>query len=298
MNKKIVWRWVKVALLLYAVVGIAAYYGQDWLLFHPKPVARGTVYDFGGQPHTELNLPYDKGTNLNIVEFRAVTAREAEVARGAVTVPGAVAVPGAVTARGADTPRGVVLYFHGNRHNVEWYSGVAKDFTRKGYEVWIMDYPGFGKSTGVFSEQKLYDYALVCYKLARSRWAPSQIIIYGRSFGTGIAAQLADVRDCRRLILESPAYSLESMGAYYLPVYPWSRLLHYHFPTYSHLPAVTAPITIFEGTKDRTVPYSNASRLKPLLKSGDEFIPIEGAGHNNLHDFPVFMEKLDSVLER
>jgi alpha-beta hydrolase superfamily lysophospholipase len=276
MNKRIIWRWAKVALLLYAVVGIAAYYGQDWLLFHPRAVARETVYDFGGQPHTELNLPYDKGTNLNIVEFRAVP-------------PHPIAI---------DTPRGVVLYFHGNRHNVEWYSGVARDFTLKGYEVWIMDYPGFGKSTGVFSEQKLYDYALVCYKLARSRWPPSRIIIYGRSFGTGIAAQLADVRDCRRLILESPAYSLESMGAYYLPVYPWSRLLHYHFPTYSHLPAVTAPITIFEGTKDRTVPYSNASRLKPLLKSGDEFITIEGAGHNDLHNFPLFREKLDSVLEQ
>jgi pimeloyl-ACP methyl ester carboxylesterase len=269
MNKKIILRWVKVALLVYAVVGIAAYYAQDRLLFHPKAVARETVYDFGGQPHTELNLPYDKETNLNIVEFRVV-----------------------------DTPRGVVLYFHGNGHNVEWYSGVAKDFTRKGYEVWMMDYPGFGKSTGVFSEQKLYDYALVCYKLARSRWRPSQIIIYGRSFGTGIAAELADIRDCRRLILECPAYSLESMGAYYLPFYPWSRLLHYHFPTYAHLPAVTAPITIFEGTKDRTVPYSNASRLKPLLKSGDEFITIEGAGHNNMHDFPLFTEKLDSVLSR
>jgi uncharacterized protein len=263
---------VKIALLLYAAVGIAVYYGQEHFLFHPVKAERTTVYDFGGQPHAEINLPYDKQTNLNIVQFKS-------------------AGPDSVV-------RGVVLYFHGNGQNVELYSRRAPDFTHQGYEVWMLDYPGFGKSTGVFDEQRLYDYALVFYKLARSRWPPSRIIIYGSSLGTGIAAELADIRDCRRLILESPYYSIESLANRYLPIYPWSRLLHYHFPIYSHLPAVTAPITIFEGTKDKTVPYSNAARLKPLLKNGDEFITIEGAGHNDLHDFPLFTTKLDSVLGR
>ena len=75
-----------------------------------------------------------------------------------------------------------------------------------------------------------------------------------------------DVRDCRRLILESPYYSLESLGYHYLPIYPWGRMLHYHFPTYSYLPKVTAPVTIFHGTEDRTVPYSNALRLKAVVE--------------------------------
>jgi uncharacterized protein len=274
MNKKIFWRWVKVALLLYGVVGIALYYGQNALLFHPRPVNRSVVYHFGGQPCTELNLRVDQETSLNIVQFRATDRPQDSLARG------------------------VVLYFHGNRDNVEWYTQRATDFTRKGYEVWIMDYPGFGKSTGVFSEKNLYAESLLLYKLARSRWKPTQMILYGRSLGTGIAAQLADVRDCRRLILESPSYSFESMGNHYFPLYPWARMLHFHFPTYSHLPAVTAPITIFQGDRDRTVPYSNASRLKPLLKSGDEFITVEGAGHNDLREFPLFREKLDSVLDQ
>jgi alpha-beta hydrolase superfamily lysophospholipase len=273
-NKRILWRWVKVILLVYGVVGIVLYHTQDHFLWHPQAVPASTVYDFPGQPHTEVNIAYDKTTNLNLLEFRAVD-------------------------RPADSPaKGVVLYFHGNRHDVEWYGRVAGDFTRHGYECWIWDYPGFGKSTGEFSEQKLYDYALVLYKLARSRWPPSKIVIYGGSMGTGIAAELADIRDCRRLILESPFYSLESLGYHYLPFYPWGRMLHYHFPIYSHLPQVTAPVVIFHGTEDRTVPYSNALRLKALLKVGDEFITIEGAGHNDLHQFPLFREKLDSVLGR
>jgi alpha-beta hydrolase superfamily lysophospholipase len=272
-NKRLIWRWTKAILILYGVVGIVLYHTQDHFLWHPVAVPASAVYDFGGQPHTEVNIPYDKTTNLNLVEFRA-------------------------TDRPADSPgKGVVLYFHGNRHDVEWYGRTAGDFTRKGYDCWIWDYPGFGKSTGEFSEQKLYDYALVLYKLARSRWPPSKIVIYGVNMGTGIAAELADIRDCRRLMLESPFYSLESLGCHFLPIYPWGRMLHYHFPIYSHLPQVTAPVTIFDGTDDRTFPYSNALRLKPLLKSGDEFIRIDGAGHHDLHDYPLFRAKRDSIFD-
>jgi uncharacterized protein len=271
-NKKIVWRWVKVCVLLYAVIGIAAYSLQERLIFHPTPVAPQAGYNFGGQPHTELNLLYDEETNLNVIEFQAVDRPKDSLATG------------------------VVLYFHGNGHNVEFDGRQATDFTTRGYEVWMIDYPGYGKSTGARSEKKLYDYALVFYKLARSRWKPSQIILYGRSLGTGIAAELGSVRDCRRLILESPYYSMTSLSGYYLPFYPWSRMLHYHFPTYSYLPDITAPITIFEGTRDWKVPYGNAARLKPLLKSGDEFITVDGAAHDDLRAFPIFSAKLDSVL--
>jgi uncharacterized protein len=262
-------RWLKIFLLLYSIAGIALYYGQDYLLLHPVAVDRSVQYDFG-QPYVEVNLPYDKETNLNIIEFKAA--------------PDSLA-------------KGVVLYFHGNRRNISWYAKYATDFTSKGYEVWMLDYPGFGKSTGPISEQKLYEYALQVYKLARSRWQPSRIILYGKSLGTGIAAELASVRDCRRLILECPYFSLESAARHYFAIYPLSSMLHYHFPTNRYLPSVTAPITIFHGSRDGLIPYSNAERLKPLLKPGDEFITIDGGGHNDLHDFPSFRQALSRVIE-
>ena len=268
MTKKKIFRWAKVLILLYSIIGIAVYYLQDKLLFHPEPVDRKTTYHFT-QPYSEVNLPYDKETNLNIIQFRPA---------------------------GADTPKGVVLYFHGNRQNVSRYAPYAADFTSKGYEVWMLDYPGFGKSTGKLNEKALYAYALVVYKLARSRWSPGQIILYGKSLGTGIAAQLASIRDCRRLILECPYYSLTSMARRYLFLYPVSSMLHYRFPTNEYIPAVAAPITIFHGTGDGVVFYSNASRLKPLLKPGDEFITIEGAGHNDLHAHPAFRNRLGEII--
>ena len=260
-------RGLKVFILLYCLIGIAVYYGQDYLLFHPQAVDRNVKYEFG-QPYTEVNLPYDRETNLNIIEFKT-----------------------------PDSPaRGVVLYFHGNRRNIGWYAKYATDFTSKGYEVWMLDYPGYGKSTGTLSEQRLYDFALQFYKLARSRWQPAQIILYGKSLGTGIAAQLASVRDCRRLILECPYFSMESVARHYFPVYPLGSMLHYHFPTNTRMGNITAPITIFHGSSDGLIPYSNALRLKPLLKSGDEFITIEGGGHNDLHDYLTFRQALAARL--
>jgi pimeloyl-ACP methyl ester carboxylesterase len=261
-------RWIKVLLLLYGVIGIALFYLQDSLLFHPIPVDRQMKYRFS-QPYTEVNIPYDMQTNLNIVRFRPIAGL---------------------------IPKGVVLYFHGNRNNVSWYASYATNFTSKGYELWMMDYPGFGKSTGRLTEQNLYTYALVLYKLARTQYKPAQIIIYGKSLGTGIAAELAAVRDCKRLILECPYFSMVSVAKHYLPIYPVGAMLHFKFPTNEYLPEVTAPLAIFHGTRDGLIPYSNAERLKPLLKPGDEFITIQGGSHNDLNEFLLFHQKLDSLL--
>jgi len=268
--KKKSFRWLKIFVLFYCIIGIALYYGQNGLLFHPQAVSRQLPYDLGA-PYREVNLSYDKETNLNILQIRADST--------------------------TDTTRGVVLYFHGNKNNSAYYAASTRGFTRKGYEVWMLDYPGFGKSTGKLTEENLYKYALVFYKLARSRWSPSQIIICGRSLGTGVAAQLASIRDCRRLILESPYYSLTALAQHYAPIYPVKQMLHYHFPTNEYLKEVTAPVTIFHGDRDGLIPYSNSVRLKALLKPGDELITIEGAGHKDLTDPPFFQKKLDSVLE-
>jgi pimeloyl-ACP methyl ester carboxylesterase len=269
--RKKIGRWVKVFILLYCIIGIAWYYEQDKFLFHPEIVNRKQAYSFS-QPFTELNIPYDAATSLSVVQFRA-------------------------TDRPADSlAKGVVLYFHGNGDNIPRYAPAATSITAKGYEVWMLDYPGYGKSTGELSEKKLYELSLLFYKLARSRWQPKQIILYGQSLGTGMAAQLAAIRDCRRLILQSPYYSMTSLFRRYLFLYPVGLMLHYHFPTYDYLPAVTAPITLFSGDADATIPYGNALRLMPLLKPGDEFVTIPGAGHNNISNFPLYKEKLDSVL--
>jgi len=91
---------------------------------------------------------------------------------------------------------------------------------------------------------------------------------------------------------------MTSLARRYLFLYPVGSILHYRFPTNEYLPAVTAPVTIFHGTDDGVVSFGNASRLKTLLKSGDEFITIEGGGHNDLHNYPIFKEKLEEAIKK
>jgi uncharacterized protein len=259
-------KWINSILLLYCVVGVAIYYLQDYILFRPEVKPKNEPYNFS-VPHTEINIPYDTNANLHVVQFRC------------------------------DTPaRGVVLYFHGNRKNIGWYARFAPNFTKDGYEVWMLDYPGYGKSTGILTEERLYDYADQLYKLANVRFGKDSIILYGKSMGTGVAAQLASRKDCRRVILETPYYSMHALAANYFPVYPVKKMLHYRLPTHEYVREIIAPVSILHGTDDWTIPYRNASRLQPLLQPKDEFITITGGSHNNLNDFPLFRQKIDSLL--
>jgi pimeloyl-ACP methyl ester carboxylesterase len=267
-KKKLFWR-IKLFIICYCFVGTALYYLQDKLLFHPKVLPANSVYHFT-QPFAETNIDLDKETRFNIVQFFP-----------------------------ADTVRkGVVLYFHGNKENINHYQQYSSAFTKSGYEVWMPDYPGYGKSTGSFSEPVLYDEALQVYKLARAKYRPGQIVIFGKSLGSGIAAQLASVRDCKELVLETPYYSFTSLARLVAFIYPVNLLSHFKIPTNEYLKKVTAPVTIFHGTNDWTIPYFNAARLKKTLKPNDEFVTIEGGGHNNLFTYTILQKKIDSLLSR
>lgn len=263
-------RWLKLAVFLYAGIGIAVYYLQDYFLFHPEPLTKSSPYQFD-QPFKELNIPFDAASNLNIIRF----------------------LPSSDSSYKA---KGAILYFHGNKKNIQHYAAYAKHFTSRGYEVWMPDYPGFGKSTGELTEERMHAYAAQTYKLARGRYRADSLVIYGKSMGTGIAARLATESINKVLILETPYYSIHSLFQRYLPIYPVSRMIKMEFPTYRYIPMVKAPILIFQGTDDGVVPYSNAVRLQPLLKHADKFIRIEDGSHNDLTRYPLYQKTLDSVL--
>ncbi len=260
-------KWFWILLIIYAIGGIALYFLQDYILFHPVSVKKDSQYELS-QPHSEFSVPMTETDTLHMVDFFVTDS----------------------------TRRGLLLYFHGNKKNISWYAKHMYQFTDRGYEVLMIDYPGYGKSMGKLTEEKLYNWALQVYKLALKRFSADSIIIYGKSMGTGIAAQLASVRDCKRLILESPYYDFPSVVQHYLPVYPARWMLHYQIPTYRYLQNVSAPITIFHGTNDWVIRYSNSIRLKKFLKKTDELVTIQGGSHNDLLQYPLTQHKLDSVL--
>ena len=201
--------WLKIIIIVYFTLGIVFYFLQDKFLFHPVPLPADYAYHFD-RPFHEVNMIINKNENVNFVQFFPKDS----------------------------VRKGVVLYFHGNMENINRYAKFADIFTNKSYEVWMPDYPGFGKSTGELNEKKLYQLSSLIYTLANAKYTKDNIVIYGKSLGTGIAAQLASVKDCRVLILETPYYSIPDLFSCYVPLYPTGIISKYKIPTYKYLHSV------------------------------------------------------------
>ncbi|MEJ7610895.1 MAG: alpha/beta fold hydrolase [Ferruginibacter sp.] len=260
-------RWVKIILLIYATIGIALYYLQEKFLFHPVRLSSDYQYKFD-QPFKEINLPFNETDTLSMVKFFP-----------------------------ADTLRkGVVVYYHGNMENINHYAAFAKTFTKLGYEVWMEDYPGFGKSRGVLTEEKLNSQAIEVKRMADAAYGTDSIIIYGKSLGTGIAAYVAAASNAKMLLLETPYYSIPDLFGRYALIYPTSQMSTFKIPTHTYLENVHFPVVIFHGTKDRVIPYTSAAKLKQQLKPGDKFITIAGAGHADLNASESYYRSIDSLL--
>lgn len=269
MPNKMLLKFIIIAVTIYVVVGIILYFSQTLFLFHGKKLAASYTFNFGEQPFTEINITRADSTNLNVVKFTPT-----------------------------DTPIvGTVLYYHGNMHNINRYATYTKLFTINGYVVYMMDYPGFGKTTGTITEALLKADAQLVYNLVQQD-STKPLIIYGKSMGTGLATYIAAHNSCQQLILETPYYSLPTVYDDFTFIYPTKLMLKFQMNNYEQVPNIKCPITIFHGTNDRLISIANASRLKPLLKPTDMFVTIPSAGHNTIVNYPIYTTVMDSLLSK
>jgi uncharacterized protein len=268
-TRKIISRCIKIIIILYCAIGLILYYFQENFLFHPKKLPSNFSFTFN-QKFEEINIVFNKTDTMNLVKFYP-----SNVAR-----------------------KGIVLYYHGNMENILHYADYVKIFTDNGYEVWMEDYPSFGKSTGEITERKLYDQALQIKKMADQKIGSDSIIIYGKSIGTGIAAYVASNAKAKMLVLETPYYSIPSLFATYAFIYPTNRMSTYKIPTYEYLQDVLYTTIIFHGTDDGVIPYKNAKRLETFLKPIDKFVTVSNATHQDINKTKTYTKTIDSLLEK
>lgn len=261
--------------LLYLILGYGAvcgayYYYQHLFFFQPKELDVNHALSFPFRAKfKEAKLPFDSQTNIDVVKFLPT-----------------------------DSPaRGVVLFFHGNRYNVEHYSTYAPWFTRHGYECWMPDYPGYGRSRGEISVPLLQQMAEQLYKMARTQYSSEQIIIYGKSLGTGVASYLSAKRDCRLLILETPYQSLSALAGSYAFFIPTRWLTRYQLSNMEGVANTYAPVLVMHGTRDALIPLSHAAVIQQVFKPADKFYTIPMAGHNTIPQFAQYGKILDSALQ-
>lgn len=196
----------------------------------------------------------------------------------------------------SEQSKGLILYFHGNADNLQRWGNYTVDFTSLGYDVMMVDYPGYGKSPGEPSEDLIYRTADLAWTWARTQYEAEDIVIYGRSLGSGAASYLSSQQTGKMLILETPFYSIPDVLERRNFFIPWFND-DFQFPNHQFLQHSRNETFIFQGTQDRIVPYSSAVELKPYLEDDEHFIVIEGGGHRNLSEFERFHVILAEILQ-
>lgn len=195
----------------------------------------------------------------------------------------------------AAKPQGLILYFHGNAGDLSRWGEVVEPFVELGYDVMVVDYRGYGKSSGKRKEALLYKDALQWYELSLNYYNADLITVYGRSLGATFATYVASQRKPHQLILETPFYSLRSVVKNTYAIFPVRDLLKFKFPNHEFIPQVDCPITIIHGTEDDVVPIENARRLIEL-NSLIDFVSIENGEHNDLASFDEYWQLIQKLM--
>jgi len=199
------------------------------------------------------------------------------------------------------TARGTILFFHGNAGNLSHRLTTLQLFHDLGYSILIVEYRGYGKSTGIPSEHGLYADADAAWQYLHEQrhLQPDEIIIAGRSLGAAVALYLAERHKPRALIMESAFTSVPDMAAIHYPWLPVRWLTKYHFNNRRRIQLLHCPLLLVHSKQDEIAPYSQGKILYELAPEPKGFLTLHG-GHNDaqLTDYQHYVAGLRQFLGR
>lgn len=178
----------------------------------------------------------------------------------------------------------VLLWCHGNAGNITHRLENLRDLYRQGVSAFLFDYRGYGKSTGLPSESGLYADALASYHyVTEGRGiAPEQLVIFGRSLGAAVAAEVATQRAAAGLILESAFPTMQAMADQHYLGLPANWFVKADYNLGEKLAKVTLPILIIHGDRDRIVPMTLGRQVYESASQPKSWYTVPGAGHNDV----------------
>lgn len=238
---------------------------QERFIFKPEKLKQDFIYKYDA-PFRELFFDIEPGVRINGLHFTV------------------------------DKPHGLVLYFHGNTRSIKGWARYAKDFYRYNYDVVLVDYRGFGKSTGKRTEKDMLSDMQFVYDDLATRYTQQHIIVYGRSLGSGFATKIASDNKPRYLILDAPYFSFTKAIERFLPMLPVRFVLRFHLRTDKWIENVSCHTYIIHGTRDWLIPVRNSEKLQALNPKKITLIRIKGGGHNNLPSFPEYHNFIRDIL--
>lgn len=254
----------KIAVAVVVIFFVGVFFFQERLIFFPSKIPKDFTFKFKNKSEEKFIKLGDQ--ELHSLYFEAPNAP------------------------------GIILFFHGNGGALDSWGDLASDFVDKtGWSIWIVDYPGYGKSTGrVTSEAELHDMASTVLAETK-KLAPKKIVLDGRSLGSGIASRLASESAVDGVILETPYYNGTDLAKVMFPLLP-TFLLRYRLPSNEWVKKIKSPILVIHGTDDQVIPYSHGQRLFNEVPGKKEFLTIKGGSHNDLPDFDEYWNGVKGFL--
>ena len=244
--KNKVLKWIGGFIIIYLVSCILLHFFQEPLMFHARKLPSDHQFQFSVD-YEEIIIKTIDGTKLHGVLCKA------------------------------DSSAGLIFFLHGTGGNVEWYKESIPIYTGLNYDIFLLDYRGYGKSEGkITSEEQFYDDVRLVYKNLQNLYSEDNIVIIGFSLGGVPAAMLASRNKPKCLILEGTAYSILEKAKKKLPFLPVSLILRYKFEIKEYIKEIKVPIAVFHGDQDDAANVSNSLRLKPFLKSEDQLFILKG----------------------
>ena len=252
-------------LLLYAVAVALLWWRQEALLFCPQPLAQNHRFELAPDvQETWVDVP---GARLHALHLRL------------------------------PQPRGVVFFLHGNAGSLQtWFVNVGY-YRRLNLDLFMLDYRGYGKSSGrIESEAQLMTDVRAAWAQIAPQYAGKQRVFYGRSLGTGLAAELAAEVQPELTVLVSPYTSMAALAA---EKYPWvpGAALRYPLRTDLALARVKGPVLLAHGGQDTLIQPAHSQRLL-LAQPRAEVLWVPAAGHGDIQDHAVYLDGLAAVLSR
>jgi pimeloyl-ACP methyl ester carboxylesterase len=200
-----------------------------------------------------------------------------------------------VSVRSHDGPD-AIIYFGGNGEDVTFnLPSFSSAFPE--HALYLMNYRGYGGSSGSPTEAALHRDAAALFDVVHARHA--NVVVMGRSLGSGVAIRLASERPAVGLVLITPYSSIVALGAGQFPMFPVKWLMQDRYESWRYAPAIKVPTAFVVAENDEIIPRSSTDDLYARFAPGiASWQLIPGAGHNTVSNDPLYVQALQIALKR
>jgi uncharacterized protein len=248
----------RIAIATYAAVFVLLYFFQDRIIFHPQPLL---------------------GKSLDIVQFGVTYKNKSITLHGWKVNSG---------------KKNLLIYYGGNAEELSTYIAYYKKL--EDYTALLINYRGYGKSSGTPSEEALFEDALLIYDQVKDE-GYDKIILVGRSLGSGVAVYVAGKREVDGIILITPYDSILNVAKERYFMFPVSLLLKHPFNSLEYAENIKCPTLMLIAENDEVISHERTDNLINHWKSPIQKIIVAGSDHNSITDFPPCWEESEKFMK-